>query len=173
MRKTSDAGLDLIKSFEGLKLTAYQDIVGVWTIGWGCTEGIHKGMVISLSEAEEMLENELSKFEEAVSKLVKVQINDNEYAALISFAYNLGAGALGGSTLLKKLNAGDKAGAAEEFLKWNHAGGKVISGLTRRREAEQALFLTPMDGMEASDNSDSPPPPPTDQEILDKLKKVE
>jgi lysozyme len=137
------AGIDLVKSFEGCKLTAYKDMVGVWTIGWGTTGGVRPGMTISQARADMLLEHDLDIFEMDVMKLVnpKVQLNDFEKAALTSFAYNLGAGALARSTLLRYLNRGDRLHAANEFLKWNKAGGVPVSGLTRRRMAERDLFM--------------------------------
>lgn len=142
MRQINKAGLDLIKSFEGLRLKAYQDSVGVWTIGYGHTKTATPGMVISEPEAEAMLRNDLAEAQGAVERLVKQPLNDNEYAALVSFVFNLGSGNFSRSTLLKKLNAGNRKGAADQFLVWNKAGGKVLAGLTRRRQAERALFIT-------------------------------
>lgn len=144
--KISKAGVDLIKSFEGCQLKAYKCPAGVWTIGWGTTEPIngvnpHEGMVITQQQADELLINNLKGYEDAVNKYVTYRINQNQFDALVSFAYNCGNGALKTSTLLKKLNAGDVQGAANEFLRWNKANGKVLNGLTRRREAERKLFL--------------------------------
>lgn len=140
--------IDLIKSFEGLGLKAYKDAVGVWTIGYGHTNsaGLPKvipGQMITEVEAEEILTNDLKKYEASVQKLVKVKLTDNQYGALVSFVYNLGEGNFEKSTLLKKINSGDLIGASNEFGKWNKAGGKVLKGLTRRREAERKLFLKP------------------------------
>lgn len=144
--QTSDKGIALIKEFEGCKLTAYQDSVGVWTIGYGWTQPvdgkpIRVGMTIKQETAERLLKTGLVSYESDVSRLVKVGVTQGQFDALVSFTYNLGARSLSTSTLLRKLNAGDYAGAADEFLRWNKAGGKVINGLTRRREAERALFL--------------------------------
>ncbi len=145
--QTSDKGIALIKQFEGCKLTAYQDSVGVWTIGYGWTQPvdgkpIRAGMTIKQETAERLLKTGLVSYESDVSRLVKVGLNQDQFDALVSFTYNLGARSLSTSTLLRKLNAGDYAGAADEFLRWNKAGGKVLNGLTRRREAERALFLS-------------------------------
>ncbi|MBF9834229.1 lysozyme [Enterobacter hormaechei] len=145
--QTSDKGIALIKQFEGCKLTAYQDSVGVWTIGYGWTQPvdgkpIRAGMAIKQETAERLLKTGLVSYESDVSRLVKVGLTQGQFDALVSFTYNLGARSLSTSTLLRKLNAGDYAGAADEFLRWNKAGGKVLSGLTRRREAERALFLS-------------------------------
>jgi len=145
--QTSEKGIALIKEFEGCKLTAYQDSVGVWTIGYGWTQPvdgkpIRAGMTIKQQTAERLLKTGLVSYESDVSRLVKVGLTQGQFDALVSFTYNLGARSLSTSTLLRKLNAGDYAGAADEFLRWNKAGGKVLNGLARRREAERALFLS-------------------------------
>jgi GH24 family phage-related lysozyme (muramidase) len=142
IRKTNQEGLKLIKSFEGLYLEAYQDPVGVWTIGWGATKGVHRGMKITVAQAEKMLQDELEKFEVAVANAVKVSINDNQFSALVSFSYNLGARSLSESTLLKLLNEGKFQEAADQFPRWDKAGGQSLLGLSRRRRAERALFLS-------------------------------
>lgn len=138
---TNEKGLRLIKSFEGLRLTAYQDAVGVWTIGYGTTSKVYPGMVISQTQAEEFLRQDLQRFEAAVRRFVKVSINSDQFSALVAFTYNVGEGALARSTLLRKLNGGIYTGAADEFLNWVYAGGRVLAGLVRRRNAERALFL--------------------------------
>lgn len=145
--QTSEKGIAVIKEFEGCKLTAYQDSVGVWTIGYGWTQPvdgkpIRAGMTINQETAERLLKTGLVSYESDVSRLVKVDLTQGQFDALVSFTYNLGARSLSTSTLLRKLNSGDYAGAADEFLRWNKAGGKVLNGLTRRREAERALFLS-------------------------------
>lgn len=145
--QTSEKGIALIKQFEGCKLTAYQDSVGVWTIGYGWTQPvdgkpIRAGMTIKQETAERLLKTGLVSYESDVSRLVKVGLTQGQFDAMVSFTYNLGARSLSTSTLLRKLNAGDYAGAADEFLRWNKAGGKILNGLTRRREAERALFLS-------------------------------
>lgn len=145
--QTSEKGMALIKQFEGCKLTAYQDSVGVWTIGYGWTQPvdgkpIRAGMTIKQETAERLLKTGLVSYESDVSRLVKVGLTQGQFDALVSFTYNLGSRSLSTSTLLRKLNAGDYAGASDEFLRWNKAGGKVLNGLTRRREAERALFLS-------------------------------
>ncbi|MEO1621581.1 MAG: lysozyme [Cyanobacteria bacterium J06632_3] len=136
------AGLELIKSFEGLRLNSYRDAVGVWTIGYGHTRTAGPGQRITLEQATNLLRNDVATFEKAVTRAVRVPINANQFAALVSFAYNVGVGALNSSTLIRKLNVGDTLGAADEFLRWNRAGGRVLAGLTRRRIAERALFLS-------------------------------
>lgn len=140
--------LTLIKEFEGLYLNAYKDPVGIPTIGWGTIkypngQKVQMGDKITKEMAEDFLRHEVQYFVESVKKLVKVPISNNAFCALVSFCYNLGAGALGGSTLLKKLNSGESIDSvAGEFGKWVHAGGKVLAGLVRRREAEKQLFLS-------------------------------
>lgn len=146
--KTNDAGLALIKEFEGLRLEAYKDPVGIWTIGYGHTAAAGnpkpvKDLVITPAQADTILRRDLIQYENAVKEAVKVPLNENQFAALVSFTFNLGPGNLRKSTLLQKLNARDYAGAAKQFPKWNRAGGQVLAGLTRRRKAEQALFLKP------------------------------
>lgn len=134
-------GLRLLKSFEGLRLNAYQDAVGVWTIGYGTTSGVYPGMQITEAKAEEFLRRDLRRFEAAVSDLVTVPLNEDQFSALVSFTYNVGEGALESSTLLRLLNQRDYQGAADQLLRWNLGDGVELPGLTRRRRAERALFL--------------------------------
>jgi GH24 family phage-related lysozyme (muramidase) len=141
-KRTNQNGLLMIKSFEGLRLKAYRDAVGIWTIGYGTTRGVQPDMSISEAKAEQFLQQDLNRFEEAIHEAVEVPLNDNQFSALVSFTYNVGSGALRSSTLLKYLNARrDLHSIADEFLRWNRAGGRVLEGLTRRRKAERALFL--------------------------------
>ncbi|MEM9944621.1 MAG: lysozyme [Cyanobacteria bacterium P01_D01_bin.36] len=140
-KRTNRNGLLLIKSFEGLRLRAYRDAVGIWTIGFGTTRNVRPGMSISEDQAITFLQEDLSRFEKAINDSVKVNINDNQFSALASFTYNVGPGAFRSSTMLRKLNAGDIRGAADEFPRWNKAGGRALAGLTRRRNAERLLFL--------------------------------
>lgn len=149
--KLSDAGVDLIKSFEGYHralpngdCVAYRCPAGVLTLGYGNTVGIKPGMVWTRQQAEEALLRELATFEAGVVRLVTVPLNQNEFDSLVSFAYNCGLGALEKSTILRKLNAGDRVGAAAAFKLWTKGGGRVLPGLVRRRDQEAALFLTPM-----------------------------
>jgi lysozyme len=144
--KTSTSGINLIKQFEGKRLVAYQDSVGVWTIGFGTIkypngQRVKSGDTCTDSQAETYLKNDLVKFENAINKLIKVKLNQNQFDALASFTYNLGETNLANSTLLKKINAKDFKGAADEFLKWVNAGGKRLQGLINRRNAERSLFL--------------------------------
>lgn len=146
--KINQAGLDLIKSFEGFRAKAYLDAVNVWTIGYGTTAaagvGIDPkaGMTITEAQATEYLQRAIDKFAAQIAPKLTRKPNENEWAAMISLAYNIGPGAFAKSSVLRKFNAGDSAGAADAFRMWNKAGGKVLAGLTRRREAERALFLT-------------------------------
>lgn len=136
-------GLPLLKKYEGCKLQAYQDIVGVWTIGYGETKGVKKGMVITQAEADKMVQDRYDEFENGVKNLVKVPLTDNQLGALTCFAYNVGLSAFKNSTMLKLLNSGANATTvAAEFAKWNKAGGKPVQGLTNRRADEAALFLS-------------------------------
>lgn len=138
--KTSQNGINLIKQFEGCRLTAYKCPAGVWTIGYGHTSGVKNGMTITQTKAEEYLKSDLVIYEKGVENAVKVTLNQNQFDALVSFSYNCGLGALRSSTLLKKLNAGDYTGASNEFPRWNKSNGRVLEGLKRRRTAEKALF---------------------------------
>ncbi|MEG0487220.1 MAG: lysozyme [Acinetobacter sp.] len=143
----SPFGVNLICSFEGKRLTSYDDGVGVWTIGFGTTvypNGIRvkKGDTCSEAQAKAYMAYDLKKFEAAVNMAVIVQLNQNQFEALVSLAYNIGAGAFSQSTLVKKLNANDIRGAADQFDVWVNAGGKRIQGLVNRRAKEKALFLS-------------------------------
>ena len=133
-------GTKILKFFEGCRLTAYQDSVGVWTIGYGHTKGVYAGMTITQEEAEQMLENELTEYEGYIEKYVTVPLTQNQFDALVVWVYNLGPTNFRKSTLLKELNAGNYTAAGNEITKWNKAGGKVLAGLVKRREAEAKLF---------------------------------
>ncbi len=145
--QTNQAGLDLIKMFEGLRLEAYVDAVGIWTIGYGHTKGVRAGMVITEEKAEQFLREDLADAEGAVSRLVKVPVNGNEFSALASLVFNIGSGNFQRSTVLRRLNAEDRVGAADAIEWWNKGRVNgvltVLPGLVRRRAAEKALFLTP------------------------------
>ena len=148
----NQATVDLVKEFEGFRANAYKCPAGIWTIGYGTTAmagvGItpKDGMTISRSDAEAYLCATLNKFAEQIAPSITAPINENEFGAFVSLAYNIGPGAFKKSSALRLFNAGDKEGAAKAILIWNKAGGKVLKGLTRRREAERKLFLTPADG---------------------------
>ena len=145
--KTSDMGLSLIKSFEGFSSKPYLCPAGVPTIGYGATyypDGRRVTMQdrpVSEADATDMLRSMLASYEAGVSRFVLVPVTQGQFDALVSFAYNVGLSALKDSTLLRLVNARDYAGAAAQFARWNRAGGKVLPGLTRRREAERKLFV--------------------------------
>ena len=141
----SEAGLDLIREFEGLRLTAYLCPAGIPTIGYGHTEGVsladvRQGRTISREEAEELLRQDLVRAERVVSDLVRVELTQARFDALTSFVFNLGRARLARSTLLARVNRGDFAGAEKEFRRWVYADGKVLSGQVRRRAAEAKIF---------------------------------
>jgi lysozyme len=166
MRELNKTSLSLIESFEGLKLTAYQDSVGVWTIGWGHTKGVKRGQKITREEAEEFLREDLAEAAHGVEKAIKVDIGDNEFGACVSLAFNIGVGAFAGSSIVRYINRNQFDRAADAFLNWNHAGGEVVKGLTRRRQAERKLFLTPDEEahtLTTSPDNDPPATPQTEQ----------
>lgn len=143
--------LSLIKRWEGCKLTAYRDIVGVWTIGYGHTSRagpptVKAGLVITQDEAGEILKKDLIVFMDVVDNVVKVPVNENMRGAMVSLCYNIGPGAFSESSLVRKLNAGDVSGAADAFLSWKKAGGRDVQGLLNRRHDERKLFLKPDNG---------------------------
>jgi lysozyme len=140
--KTSNNGLKFIKQWEGCCLTSYQDGGGVWTIGFGHTKGIKAGLTITQQQADQYLEVDLKPVNQTLNTAVTVPVNQNQYDALSSFTFNLGSGALKGSTLLKLLNQGNYQGAADEFPKWCHDNGQIVHGLVNRRNAERSLFLS-------------------------------
>lgn len=138
---TSPTGIALIKRFEGLRTKPYLCPAGVPTVGYGHTKGVKlNGPAITEEEVDRLLAEDLKLYEKPVLEMVKVPINQNQFDALVSFAFNLGTAALRGSTLLKKLNAGQPC--ADEFDRWIYAGGKAMPGLVRRRAAERRLFET-------------------------------
>jgi GH24 family phage-related lysozyme (muramidase) len=145
VRKTNERGKEIIKEAEGLRLEAYPD-GKAWAVGFGTTaidgEKVVEGMSVTQEDAERYLEQDIATAEAAVARYVKVNLTYNQFSALVSFTYNLGSGSLKESTLLKKLNKGDYAGAADEFGRWIYAGGKVLAGLVKRRKTEMELFLS-------------------------------
>lgn len=172
--KISDEGLRLVKSFEGYhtrlkdgSCAAYLCPARVPTIGWGCTEGVKLGMVWTEAEAEAALRREIAKFENAVNTSVTVEINQNEFDAMVSLAYNIGAAGFKRSSVLRRLNKGDRSGAARAFHMWNRGGGRILAGLVSRRAREAALFLKPVVAPEepfmpqAVEPSKEPPKPAT------------
>lgn len=143
MMKTSSSGKNLIKRWEGLRLTAYRDPVGVWTIGYGHTKDVYEGQTITVAQADAMLEAELAEYEGYVNDYVTANLNQNQFDALVSFVYNVGPGNFAGSTLLRKVNADpDDPTIPAEFKRWNRAGGEILNGLTRRRNEEAELYAT-------------------------------
>lgn len=145
----SDEGLDLIKSYEGLELKAYQCSADVWTIGYGHTHNVKRGDRIDAATAIEFLRGDVRHAQRAIYRLVAVELNQGQFDALVSFIYNLGAGAFGRSTLLKRINKKRWAAAADQFRLWNKAtvDGKltVLRGLVRRRAAEAEMFANVKD----------------------------
>ena len=143
----SNKGVDLICEFEGKRLVAYDDGVGIWTIGFGTIKypndvRVKKGDTCTLEQAKEYMRHDLIEFEHTVNSSVKVPLNQNQFDALVSLAYNIGSSAFKSSTLVKKLNAGDYQGAADQFNVWINAGGKRMQGLVNRRDREKLLFLS-------------------------------
>lgn len=142
--KTSPRGINLIKEFEGFRAEAYKPIPSdPWTIGYGTIRGVKPGDVMTRAEAERRLRHELVEYERAVERATGGNATQPQFDALVSFAYNVGVKGMAGSTVIKRHNAGDHQAAARAFGLWNKAGGKVWPGLTRRRAAEAALYLTP------------------------------
>ena len=139
--KTSKNGINLIKTYEGCRLTAYKCPAGVWTIGYGHTTGVKQGDKITQLQADTLLIADLEKFEKAVTKLVKKPITQNEFDALVSFAFNVGIGNFEKSTLLRLINRGQFELASKQFERWIYAGGKPLTGLKKRRLAEKTLFF--------------------------------
>ena len=133
-------GIELIKHFEGCELEAYKCAAGVWTIGYGHIKGVTSDSVITQEQAEQMLVEELHEYEGYINNMVTVELNQNQYDAMVSWVYNLGGGNLKASTLLKVVNQGEFDGVPAQIMRWNKAGGKVLEGLTRRRQAEADLF---------------------------------
>ena len=143
IRTYSDNGFALTRSFEGLRLTAYQDCGGVWTIGYGHTgPEVRAGLTITQAEADALLRSDVEDAVTCVNRAVNVPITQNQFDALVDFCFNCGRGSLLQSTLLRKVNIGDFAGAAAQFALWDHAGGEVVEGLVKRRTAEAELFAS-------------------------------
>ena len=137
----STKGPALTEQFEGCRLTAYQDQVGVWTIGYGHTgPDVKPGMTITSAQAQDLLAQDVKGATACVNNVVTVKLTQEEFDALVDFVFNLGAEAFSGSTMLRRLNAGDFTGAAAQFDLWDRAGGAVVAGLLRRRQEEADLF---------------------------------
>jgi len=142
--KTSQQGLKLIERFEGLSLKPYQDCVGLWTIGIGHLIGktLPDNRTLTINECYALLASDVKKFELGVARYITAKLTQNQFDALVSFAFNLGLGTLQRSSLRQKLNRGDQEGAVKTWLKYNKAGGQVVKGLDLRRKAEVSLFLS-------------------------------
>ena len=153
MMKTSQAGIDLIKKFEGCKLTPYKDAVGLLTVGYGHRIEDADNRTYTQEEVDEFLRSDLARFEHGVLTYITVPLTSNQFDSLVCFSYNLGIGTLQRSTLRQKILSGDGEGAAKEILKYDKAGGVVLKGLTRRRQAEYQLFtqLDPITDTSISD----------------------
>ena len=136
----SKVGLTLTERFEGCRLTAYPDTGGVWTIGYGHTHGVHRGMVCTQDQAQTWLEQDTQFAVDAVNRLVQISLKQSEFDALVDFVFNLGVGAFARSTMLKDINAGNLAAAALQFPLWDRDAGRVLAGLLHRRLAEDAEF---------------------------------
>ena len=139
--KTSKNGIDLIKKYEGCRITAYVDSAGVWTIGYGHTKNVKEGDKITQDQADKSLIGDLTEAENCINAVCRKELTQNQFDALVSFVFNVGCGAFRASTLLKYINKGEFTQAALEFPKWNKSVGKVLDGLTKRRESEQLLFV--------------------------------
>lgn len=138
-----DRALEIIKAAESLRLTAYRCPAGIWTIGYGHTGDVREGQTITAHQADAILDVDLDRFEAAVDRLAP-SANENQRGALVSLAFNIGVKALEGSWVLRAHRAGDHVGAAAGFGRWIHGGGKVLPGLVKRRAAEAALYLEPI-----------------------------
>ena len=136
----SEEGISLIKHFEGCGLEAYQDSVGIWTIGYGTIKGVKEGDQINQDEAEHLLQEEMPEYEGYINEMVNVPLEQNQFDALCSWVFNLGPKTLSESTLLRVLTDGKYDEVPEQIVRWNKAGGQVLEGLVRRRQAEADMF---------------------------------
>jgi lysozyme len=141
--KLNQAGIDLVKKFEGCKLEVYKDLRGFATVGYGHRTFLDMRHCISQDEADQLLASDLQKTADALSEMITLDLNDNQFSACVCLAFNIGVNAFKDSTLLKLLNGGGVSPASEQFERWAHAGDIIIQGLLRRRLAEKALFLQP------------------------------
>ena len=168
--QTSDAGIALIQEFEGMRLTAYLCPAKVWTIGYGHTSAagaptVTPGMKITRAKATEILKSDLAVFERGVADLVKVDLAQNQFDVLVSFAFNCGLGALRKSTLLKRVNAGRFDAVPAELMKWTKGGGKVLPGLVRRRRAKAEMWRSLAEPASAEEGRTSPDTPEASKKI--------
>lgn len=155
----SDNGLAMIMRFEGLRLSAYRDGVGIWTIGYGTTQDVHPGMVITMAQAGERLRHAVTQVESFITAVVTPAIDQDMFDALVSFTYNVGQGNLRKSSVLRLINIGDFHSAADAFLLWTKAGGIVVNGLAIRRAMERAMFLQGVAKLSAQALHETPQPP--------------
>lgn len=141
--KINDKGLNLLKTFEGCRLTSYRDIGGILTIGYGHTgSNVYEGQHITQDQADSLLLSDIAKCEEALNKLINVPVTSNQFSALICLVFNIGIEAFSRSTLLKLINLNKMKEAAEQFIRWDHVNGKQVEGLRQRRLSERRLFLS-------------------------------
>jgi lysozyme len=136
----SQDGLHLTELFESCRLTAYQDVKGVWTIGWGHTGGVQQGDTCTQDQADQWLMDDVQSAVTTVNSMVHVTLTQGEFDAVVDLVFNIGSGNFSGSTMLRKLNRNDLVGAANEFERWDQSGGQVVAGLLRRRKAEESIF---------------------------------
>ncbi len=161
----SNEGVRLLHNREGFRAKAYQDVAGIWTIGYGHTGAdVYPGKTITKEEGDRLFRNDLRRFEGAIKNLVKVPLKQHHYDTLVSFAYNVGTGAFSKSTLLRKLNAGDFGAVPAELMKWVYAGRRKHQGLINRRRAEGAQWST------GYSNSPEPQPAPDHPRLNDRIK---
>jgi lysozyme len=139
--RTNDACIDIIKEFGGLRLESYSDQNGNWYIGYGHSQGVTEGMTITEAEAEQFLRDDLMVFEQSVSRMVEVDVSENEFSAMVCLTYNIGPGGFAESTVLRKVNEQEWEEAADAILLWNKVNGQVNEALVNRREKERSLFL--------------------------------
>ncbi len=144
MRRTNESGIALIKNYEGLHLAPYLCPARIWTIGYGHSRTVRAGMVITADQAGQLLDEDLKLVERAITRLVTVPLNDNQFSTLVSFVFNVGVSNFEQSTLLKLLNRGWYEQVPAQLTRWNRAHGEVLGGLSRRRAAESRLWNTPV-----------------------------
>lgn len=150
LQHINSAGLSILKRFEGLRLTAYSDAGGTATIGWGHTRGVVQGDKTTAAGADIFLAHDVGDAEDAVNQLVSCELNPNQFSALVCLVFNIGETQFAQSSMLKLLNAGEIDAAANEFHRWNNAGGQQLPGLTRRRQAEEELYRRPVKPLSSS-----------------------
>lgn len=158
MRQIDQESLKAIAEREGLRLSAYKDTGGTWTIGFGHTDGVQQGQTITQEQALAYLEADVATAQDCVESAVKVNLSDNQYGALVSFAYNIGCAAFCKSTLVKNLNSGDYAGVPKQMLRWVKVNGVTDNGLINRRNSEGGQWVKGAYVRGASITPDAPPP---------------